>query len=273
MAFNTLSPEHEEQIHNYLRFMRTKREIALSTLESEIRDIKNDRLLDQMYSIDDVEGIVDDVGRLAKSSARTEIGSLMGMTALLMKQLMEVAEQRGATLEMNTSVVEDRGILEEIERLRTDGPPHHRRKSSEKLVSIKDEHARLIDEKEKAEEGQRIAQERCARLQADASAALRENSSLREELSLLRNQARSGEEKGAESGSRVQELSRELASLQSRLDEESEQSQKKLSESRQFMQLKKMLSSKTEQVQELRRRLRRYEPAEGDAKLDDDDDD
>jgi hypothetical protein len=48
--------------------------------------------------------------------------------------------------------------------------------------------------------------------------------------------------------------------VQGRLQAEEEQSQKKVSESRQFQQLKNLLTTKSEQVVQLRRRLARYEP-------------
>jgi Leucine zipper len=138
MSFSSLSPEHEEQVlrrslssfhlgheltsqnlyavisflqvHQYLRFMRAKREIALKQLDNEFSDTKNDRLLEQMYSQEDVEALLDDLGRLVRSNVRQEIGAFMGMTSIILKQLLEGAEERGVTtLEINTGKVEDRG--------------------------------------------------------------------------------------------------------------------------------------------------------------------
>eukprot|EP00953_Heterococcus_sp_UTEX-ZZ885_P038656 19845-Heterococcus_DN1.PRE.3 len=151
MSFSSLSPEHEEQVHQYLRFMRAKREIALKQLDNEFSDTKNDRLLEQMYSQEDVEALLDDLGRLVRSNVRQEIGAFMGMTSIILKQLLEGAEERGVTaLEINTGKVEDREMLAEIEKMRADGPSQQR-PSTNRLISIKDEHARLIEDKAKAE--------------------------------------------------------------------------------------------------------------------------
>jgi Leucine zipper len=165
--------------------MRAKREIALKQLDNEFSDTKNDRLLEQMYSQEDVEALLDDLGRLVRSNVRQEIGAFMGMTSIILKQLLEGAEERGVTtLEINTGKVEDRGasshilhmcikpllqvslscasycllelclvtaeMLAEIEKMRADGPSQQR-PSTNRLISIKDEHARLIEDKAKAE--------------------------------------------------------------------------------------------------------------------------
>ncbi|CAM9374103.1 unnamed protein product [Chrysoparadoxa australica] len=61
-------------------------------------------------------------------------------------------------------------------------------------------------------------------------------------------------------GSDMEEISEELNRVQAKLREAQEESSKHLNESKQFMQLKKLLREKSEQVVDLRRRLALYEP-------------
>lgn len=43
--------------------------------------------------------------------AATQVGAVANMSALLMKQMLEDAEQQGAALSFDTSTVEDQGML------------------------------------------------------------------------------------------------------------------------------------------------------------------
>ncbi|KAG5178000.1 hypothetical protein JKP88DRAFT_264836 [Tribonema minus] len=350
-TFCTLTPEHEEQIRFYLRFMRAKRDIALQQLDNEFQDIKNDRLMEQMYPQDEVENILDDLSRLVRANVRQEIGALMGMTSILLKQLLEGAEAKGALqLEMNTGAIEDRAVLDAIEKMRTDGPVVPRANAG-RLVSIKDEHARLMEERDKADAACKAAQlavvsdlrernshvirnkvsvkdehahlteerqhtcgakrpdppqlqercqrlqaerillalalismsyglrslhqERCQRLQAEATAALREKTELQAQFKALQLEAggKGGGGGGAgakgEAEEETEDLRRQLVQVQRRLDEEEEEARKRLADSKQFHQLKALLSSKSDQVVALRRRLARYDPNDGDGGDDD----
>eukprot|EP00752_Nemacystus_decipiens_P012939 g11452.t1 len=80
------------------------------------------------------------------TSLRQEVGAVANMNALLMKQMLEHAEQQGATLTFDTSSVEDQALLEEVERMRVDGKLKRNNGQASRLVSIKDEHARLVEE-------------------------------------------------------------------------------------------------------------------------------
>lgn len=64
-----------------------------------------------MYSQEDVEGILDGLRGCVVTNLRQEVGAVANMSALLMKQMLEDAEQQGAALAFDTSTVEDQGEL------------------------------------------------------------------------------------------------------------------------------------------------------------------
>lgn len=64
-----------------------------------------------MYSQEDVEGILDGLRGCVVTNLRQEVGAVANMSALLMKQMLEDAEQQGAALAFDTSTVEDQGKL------------------------------------------------------------------------------------------------------------------------------------------------------------------
>jgi leucine zipper transcription factor-like protein 1 len=59
--------------------------------------------------------------------------------------------------------------------------------------------------------------------------------------------------------------------LEKQLEEAKEENNKRVSETAQFQQMRKMMQSQSNKIRDLRRRLERYEPDAGDSKGDDDD--
>ncbi|CAM9117513.1 unnamed protein product, partial [Hapterophycus canaliculatus] len=141
-----------------------------------------------------------------------------------------------------------------------------------RLVSIKDEHARLLEEVRTIQSKNETLEERVIRLERDCAALSRQRDEEKSEAESLRQKLRfqaadksqtppkelPGEKDTGDAGVALRELS-VLKAL----------SEKRLNESPQFQQLKKLVSSKSQQVVSLRRRLLRYEPDDDDAKRDD----
>lgn len=275
-TFGGLSPNHEQLVRTYLKFVRAKRDIALKSMEGEFRDTKNDRLAEDMYSQEDVEDILDGLRSSVVTNLRQEVGAVANMSALLMKQLLEGAEDHGATLVFDTSTVEDQALLEEVERMRVDEAFRRNSGQASRLVSIKDEHARLVEETQKLQTKNETLEGRIARLQREFTVIERERDEERGEVEALRNKIRfradgkretpSKGEQGDKGSDDIDRALREIATLK-------EASETRLNEAPQFQQLKKLVASKSKQVVSLRRRLARYEPDDDDAKRNDDDED
>ncbi|CAM9374135.1 unnamed protein product, partial [Chrysoparadoxa australica] len=87
-AFARLSEAHQEEVQKYLHFMRAKRDITLGELQGDFEDANNDRLYEDMYSLEDVQGILRSLQTVVKANVRQEMGSLINMTSLLIKQLL-----------------------------------------------------------------------------------------------------------------------------------------------------------------------------------------
>jgi chromosome segregation ATPase len=140
-----------------------------------------------------------------------------------------------------------------------DAPLNHGPKKSMRLVSLRDEHARLAEAKDMAEQRAESLQERLALVQLDASSSRREKSSLQSALDALTKQLQQQAEGKVETED-DERLRNEIDILRERLLHEEEASAKKINESRQFQQLRALLREKSEQVVNLRRRLAKYEP-------------
>ncbi|CAM9759933.1 unnamed protein product [Pylaiella littoralis] len=244
-------------------------------MEGEFDDINNDRLSEDMYSQEDVEGLLDGLRGCVVTNLRQEIGAVANMSALLMKQMLEGAEQQGAGLAFDTSHVEDQALLEEVERMRVDGKVERNSGQASRLVSIKDEHARLVEESLMLQAKSETLEDRVAKLQQDCTQLLKERDEERMGAAALRRKLNFQAANKSETLSKMlpgdneaedaEAARREISALKA-------MSERRLNESPQFQQLKKLVSSKSQQVVSLRRRLLRYEPDDEGAKQEDDED-
>mmetsp|Transcript_4408 Transcript_4408/g.6074 ORF Transcript_4408/g.6074 Transcript_4408/m.6074 type:complete len:286 (-) Transcript_4408:436-1293(-) len=265
-----LNPEHQDQIRQFLKFFRSKREVALQALSHDFEDIKSDRLYEDMYSQDDVVDLLDNLFEMTQSTVKTELANTVNMTVLLMKQLFEKADEQDVHLEMDTGAIEDQALLNEIENMNVNAPAATKQPTMNKLVSIKDEHAKLVNDSEQLGKTNQQLQERFNALQAQTSEILKEKSALARQVTELNSKIRMMEieNEGRESEAKEiaqakneidPELQQEIDALKGELSEAKEENAKKLNESKQYAQMRKIINTKSEQIKELRQRLAMYE--------------
>jgi len=89
----------------------------LEQIQCDFDDTKNDSVTEDMYSLDEVHSLFDSISNVVKDTTRVEVGSMINMTVLLFAQLFTQAEDEGVQLEMDTSVIEDQRLLEEVEKM------------------------------------------------------------------------------------------------------------------------------------------------------------
>jgi uncharacterized protein YhaN len=94
------------------------------------------------------------------------------------------------------------------------------------------------------------------------------NSRLQQEVTFLKQRLSQLDSSYSQAESKLEADAYHARELQRELEEVKEESAKKLSESTQFVQMKKLMQEQSRKITDLRRRLARYEP--DDAKLEDD---
>jgi len=248
--FSTLSEENHEQIRKYLRFFRQKKDGILRSLNREINDIKSERLNEDVYTRDDMIDFAEYLSSAIKAQVSGELSSVMNMGALALNQLLENAEEKNIQLLLDTGSLENQGLLEAVEKMSLDAMPKVAKKPGT-LASFKDEAKAFRDESQRLEDAK-------ARLQAEVS-------SLRDRLK----RAERSFQDLAESKTQDEYLEKEKErELQRALDEAKEENTKRVSDTTQFQQMRKLMQSQAAKIRDLRRRLEKYEP---DAVKEDDD--
>jgi len=301
---NQLTDDSQEQIFKFVRFFRSKREVALSQMSGDFDDTKSDQLQEDMYSKEEVHSVLDSMSHVVGDTARTEMGSMINMTVLLLAQLFESADEQGAELEMDTATIEDQRLLEEVEKMKLD----KNQNGAKKGMRLKDTLAQTKKELMQAESDRDLAQGKYKSASKKYKREAEKAANLEKDLELLRKkyneeatkreeESKGGEEESKEGGEssganipniydqilcdqedidgeakedeseledmmalsgddlkkRVGGMQRKIALLQADMDV-------KLSESKQFQQMKRMMTDKNKLLSKARQRLRQHEP-------------
>jgi hypothetical protein len=229
--FANLNEQNTAQVSKYLRFFRNKKDGLIRTIARECDDARTDRLHEDMYSKEDMEEFSDFIVSTVRSHVVADIGSMVNMGALSVAQLLEVAQDKGIELEIETSAIENIALLEAVERMNLDSIPKSHKRG---LTSMKDETRQLKEQAEAAEELNKRLQE--------------ENADLVRRLAIAKRTG--GEAKQSEEA------------LEEALAEAKEENEKRVRDTNQFKQMQRIMQKQAADIRELRKRLQSYEPDE-----------
>lgn len=264
-----LDAHHHDQLHRVVRLFQTKRDAAVRGVQADFQDVISDRLHEEVYEKRDVLDIVTSLQDAIESNTRQELTTVLSMASLLISQAMLVAQDAGVAVLLDTAAAEERTALDAIEKLSADMARVALSKPPAKLSSIADDHKRLADDLERLESSNKALQERCRTLQSQCTEVLKEKSMLQDHVRQLELQLEGAGSKPITMTAATRRSAKDedddslVATLQRANHELEEALQKRLNESPQFQSLQKILRGKNEELQELRERLRRYEPDRG----------
>ena len=108
MAEHTLQPAHADQLANYLRFLRRKRENAVAEVAAEFKEIRETRLFEESYTVGDVEDLLEGLLVNVRSSMKRDLQTNTHSSVLLVKQIFEQAEAASVDLHTDIPMTEDR---------------------------------------------------------------------------------------------------------------------------------------------------------------------
>lgn len=225
-----LTDDHNNQLGDYLRWLRRKRENAIAEVAAEFNDLKEQRLFDDQYHVDDVIAMLDGLVGMVKSSLKRDLQSTAFSSVLLMKQVMEQAESHRVSLRTDLPTTEDRGLLAAVEqwdqsvhggggaapslraRAAIESGGGGRSRSLAPVGAAQD--PRLLADLQSTQAENLTLQERYNRLQQQCSAALRDKSDLQARLDAL---GGGGGRGGGGGGEELEMLRQEVGELRSEL--------------------------------------------------------
>lgn len=188
-----ISDAHSEQLLNYLRFSRYKRDQQIREVEATFQETKDARLNQNDYSQDEVETLLNDLTKIVKANVQTEMLHAAHINVVLLKQLFGQAEKAGTVLNADTSALEDRTLLAVAKQLEDQsksaeplkGAAQMTPAAASKLPSLGGTEAAQANELNilKVENG--VLKERLAKMQAQCTNILKEKTAIGNEMNAL----------------------------------------------------------------------------------------
>jgi len=288
---HVLSAENGDQLAEYLRFLRRKRDTAIAEVAAEFKDVKETRLLDDFMEVGAVEDTLDSLLQVVRGSMRRDIQSAMFSSVLLLKQVLEQAEQSKAAVSIDIASTEDISLLRAVEDWDHDvhgssgsAPPLKARAAVARAspsralpVVGQTQDPKLLAELQNAHDDNSTLQERFQSLQVKCTDILREKTRMQEqiesmsqgsseEIHVLRSQIEElqaelaeAHHSGQQSGAGAETLLRELhesqdanAQLAAALDEARAEQTQRIERSAQFTNMRQMLAKKNAVVRQMR---------------------
>ncbi|KAL7976777.1 hypothetical protein Chor_008726, partial [Crotalus horridus] len=88
-----LNDHHQNEVINYMRFARSKRGLRLKTVDSCFQDLKESRLVEDTFTVDEVTDILDGLQTVVHSEVESELINTTYTNVLLLRQIFSQAEK------------------------------------------------------------------------------------------------------------------------------------------------------------------------------------
>ncbi|KAG1940734.1 leucine zipper transcription factor-like protein [Pimephales promelas] len=125
MADFGFNEHHQNEVINYMRFARSKRALRLKTIDSCFQDLKDSRLIEETYTVDEVSDMLDGLQVLVHGEVEMELINTAHTNVLLLRQLFSQAEKFYLRLQTDISELENRELLEQVAEFeKTDFKPN-----------------------------------------------------------------------------------------------------------------------------------------------------
>ncbi|NXA48115.1 LZTL1 protein, partial [Nothocercus julius] len=109
-----LNEHHQNEVINYMRFARSKRGLRLKTVDSCFQDLKDSRLVEETFTVDEVTDMLDGLQTVVHSEVESELINTAYTNVLLLRQLFSQAEKWYLKLQTDISELENRELLEQV---------------------------------------------------------------------------------------------------------------------------------------------------------------
>ncbi|XP_039382991.1 leucine zipper transcription factor-like protein 1 isoform X3 [Mauremys reevesii] len=258
MAELGLNDHHQNEVINYMRFARSKRGLRLKTVDSCFQDLKDSRLVEETFTIDEAEKwylkLQTDISELENRELLEQVAEFekAEFTSANKKPSSELIKPKLAPLNEGGSELLNKEITrlqEENEKLKT------------RLKTIETQATSALDEKSKLEKSLKDLQ----MIQGDQKTNITKDiSELEDTVSALRCQFEKTLNDSTANQKFLEEnlvtTKHDLLKVQDQLSTAEKELEKKFQQTAAYRNMKEILTKKNEQIKDLRRRLSRYEP-------------
>lgn len=280
-----------------MRFARSKRALRLKTIDSCFQDLKDSRLMEETYTVDEVSDMLDGLQVLVRGEVEMELINTAHTNVLLLRQLFSQAEKFYLRLQTDISELENRELLEQVAEFeKTDFKANskvNQESSKPKLAPLNEGVSELLQKEiSRLQEDNDKLKARLRTLESQAMSALDDKSKAERALKDL--QKSQGDQQSAIHAQEITNLEGTVAAMQAdfektlnanvasqkdlqdclvsakhdllRVQEQlslaEKELEKKFQQTAAYRNMKEILTKKNEQIKDLRKRLQRYESDE-----------
>nr|XP_009939832.1 PREDICTED: leucine zipper transcription factor-like protein 1 [Opisthocomus hoazin] len=278
-----------------MRFARFKRGLCLKTVDSCFQDLKDSRLVEETFTVDEVIDMLDGLQTVVHSEVESELINTTYTNVLLLRQLFSQAEKWYLKLQTDVSELENRELLEQVAEFeKSEFTSSNKKPSADlvkpKLAPLNEGGSELLNKTVAClqEENEKL-KTRLKTIETQATAALDEKSRLEKSLKDL--QMVQGDQKGFIKSCDITELENKVAALkcqfektlndstanqkfleenlvttkhdllkvQDQLSTAEKELEKKFQQTAAYRNMKEILTKKNELIKDLRKKLSKYE--------------
>ncbi|KAM6953653.1 leucine zipper transcription factor-like protein 1 [Aplochiton taeniatus] len=281
-----------------MRFARSKRVLRLKTIDSCFEELKDSRLVEETFTVDEVREMLDGLQVVVRGEVETELINTTHTNVLLLRQLFSQAEKFYLRLQTDISELENRELLEQVAELeKTDFKSSSKANQeyvkpklaplneggvaellNKEIARLQEENDKLktrlrslethamsaLDEKTKAERALKDLQK--VQGEQQITACVQEITSLEDTVASLQEDYQKSLNANAASTKDLQEnlvsAKHDLLRVQEQLALAEKELEKKFQQTAAYRNMKEILTKKNEQIKDIRKRLQRYESDE-----------
>ncbi|XP_071184951.1 leucine zipper transcription factor-like protein 1 isoform X3 [Salvelinus alpinus] len=292
MAEFGFNEHHQNEAINYMRFARSKRAIRLKTIDSCFEDLKDSRLVDETFTVDEVRDMLDGLQLVVRGEVETELINTAHTNVLLLRQLFSQAEKFYLRLQTDISELENRELLEQVAEFERTEFKNQNKTNQEisrpKLSPLNEggvsellnkEISRLQEEKDKLKGRLRTLEtqamgaldektkaERALKDLQKVQGEQKEITSLEDTMAALQEDYQKSLSVNAASQRDLQDnlvsAKHDLLRVQEQLALAEKELDRKFQQTSAYRNMKEILTKKNEQIKDIRKRLSKYESDE-----------
>ncbi|CAF1175631.1 unnamed protein product [Adineta ricciae] len=254
-----VNEHHEQIIRHYVRFSHEQKTVGLRSFRSAAEDFKSRRLSDEaMMTINEVNDLLEEFVDVLEKEFEQELTHQYRVNALLMKQLFQQAEQWFLKLSPNFDQLENRRLIDLIRDYEQQQITTRKSKGYKDMDAlmdpINDTKSTILLKTEIQKLQQLNGQLKTRLLQYEKDDDLLSHQ-LEENTRLHLNKEASFTQQIQSNEKRLQDVQHALSLAENELD-------KKFNQTNTYLNMKKMIDQKNQQIRELRQQLAHRHPDE-----------
>uniref|UniRef100_A0A8C3V2P3 Leucine zipper transcription factor-like protein 1 n=1 Tax=Catharus ustulatus TaxID=91951 RepID=A0A8C3V2P3_CATUS len=255
-----------------MRFARFKRGMCLKTVDSCFQDLKDSRLVEETFTVDEVIDMLDGLQSVVHSEVESELINTTYTNVLLLRQLFSQAEKWYLKLQTDVSDLENRELLDQVAEFEKSEYTSSNKKVgfyfNQIIIKYHVEFyifnvlqaTAALDEKSKLEKSLRDLQ----MIQGDQkNNANQDITELENKVAALKSQFEKTLNDTTANQKFLEEdlvtTKHDLLKVQDQLSTAEKELEKKFQQTAAYRNMKEILTKKNEQIKDLRRRLSKYE--------------